>query len=103
MLKMFHNLKIKKIFAVTMVVLSLCCVLAITSFAAETAVDTSETIVTGITSIFQQVASNFSFTNLIKFIGIAIGSASVIALGWFGLRKVVKMIQSALMKGRVSV
>lgn len=92
-----------KIVIGAILVMSICVISSICCFAAVEGVDTSETIVTGITSIFESVASNFSFTNLIKFLGIAIGSASLLALGWFGLRKVIAMIQTALKKGRVRV
>ena len=97
--------KSKKLFGTVLVVMALVACLTICAFAEGTtpAVDDVTSITTGITTIFQSVASNFSFTNLITFIGIAIGSASVIALGWFGLRKVISMIQTALKKGRVKV
>lgn len=76
---------------------SICC------FAAEATGDSIDTISAGITSIFNSVASNFSFANLVKFLGLGIGACSLIALGYIGLRKLIRMIQNALNNGRVSV
>ena len=102
-IKAFYRSKYSKRVAVVIMTLAIMAMTMVTCFAAESSVDDATTIVTGITSIFEQVASNFSFANLIKFLGIAIGSCSVIALGWFGLRKVVSMIQTALKKGKVRI
>lgn len=97
--------KYSKLIVVAAVVAIMFTVTAISCFAEGTtaAVDDVTSITTGITTIFNSVASNFSFTNIVTFLGIAIGSASLIALGWFGLRKVVAMIQTALKKGKVRI
>ena len=92
----------KKI-AVVGLTLAIMAMTMVTCFAAESTVDDVETVASGITTIFEKVASNFSFTNLVKFIGIPIGACSVIALGWFGIRKTISMIQTALKKGKVRV
>lgn len=74
----------------------------VTSFAAE--VDTSDvsSITTGVKSVFSTVSGTFSFTNIIAMIGIAIGAAALLVLGWFGLRKVISMIKGAL-RGKLRV
>lgn len=87
---------------VGMCIMALSCVMC---FAADGtyAAETAESITSGITDIFQGLATTFSFANIVKFIGVAIGAAGLLALGWFGLRKVVAMIQTALKKGKVSI
>lgn len=82
--------------SVALLIVSLC----VNAFAA--AEDTSS-VVAGVTSTFSSLQTTFSFTNIITMIGIALGAASLLTLGWFGLRKVVSMIQTALKKGRVKV
>lgn len=59
--------------------------------------------VSGVTELFGDVTTVFTFANIISMLGIAIGAAAVLTLGWFGLRKVIRIIQTALKKGRVSV
>ncbi len=97
----FKGQKGKKllVIAMTVVVMAMSCV---NCFAAETTVDTSA-VYDGIESVFGTVSDIFSFSNIIAGIGIAIGSSALLTLGWFGLRKVIRMIQTALKKGKVSV
>lgn len=74
----------------------------VTSFAAEGDVSDVSSITTGVKSVFSTVSGTFSFTNIIAMIGIAIGAAALLVLGWFGLRKVISMIKSAL-RGKLRV
>lgn len=74
----------------------------VTSFAAEGDVSDVSSITTGVKSVFSTVSGTFSFTNIIAMIGIAIGAAALLVLGWFGLRKVISMIKGAL-RGKLRV
>lgn len=74
----------------------------VTSFAAEGDVSDVSSITTGVKSVFSTVSGTFSFTNIISMIGIAIGAAALLVLGWFGLRKVISMIKGAL-RGKLRV
>lgn len=74
----------------------------VTSFAAEGDVSDVSSITTGVKSVFSTVSGTFSFTNIIAMIGIAIGAAALLVLGWFGLRKVLSMIKGAL-RGKLRV
>ncbi len=76
------------------------CATAISSFAAE-AEDTSS-VVAGVKTVFDSVSGTFSFGNIVAMIGIAIAAAALLVLGWFGLRKVISMIKSAL-RGKLKV
>jgi len=87
---------------VALCIMAMSCVMCFASDGTYTP-ETAETITSGITEIFQGLATTFSFANIVKFIGVAISAAGLLALGWFGLRKVVRMIQIALKKGKVSV
>ncbi len=97
-------LKYKKLLGLVLAVAVIGCT-AVVSFAADgdPTPDTVSTITTGITTMYNQVASNFSFTNIVSFLGVAIGGCALLALAWFGLRKVISMIQTALKKGKVRV
>ncbi len=95
--------KYKKLIGIVCAIAIIGCT-SIVSFAADpVAPDDVQSIQTGITTMYNSVASNFSFTNLVSFLGIAIGGCAILALGWFGLRKVISMIQTALKKGKVRV
>lgn len=74
----------------------------VTSFAAEGGTSDVSSITTGVKSVFSTVSGTFSFTNIIAMIGIAIGAAALLVLGWFGLRKVISMIKGAL-RGKLRV
>ena len=97
-------LKYKKLIGIICAVAILGCT-SVVAFATdpEPSPDTVSTITTGITTMYNSVASNFSFTNIVSFLGVAIGGCALLALAWFGLRKVISMIQTALKKGKVRV
>lgn len=84
--------------AIISVIMSMC---AVMSFADPANTDISE-VTTGITSIFSNLTSTFNFTTIISILGIAIGAAALLYLAWWGLRKIVRMMTSAL-KGRLNV
>lgn len=73
---------------------------AITSFAAEGDPAFS---VSDITSVLNPIKEQFTFTNIATILAIVVGAAAVLTLGWFGVRKVISIIQKALKKGKVSV
>lgn len=75
---------------------------AISSFAADPAPADASSVVTGVKTVFDTVSGTFSFANIVSMIGIAIAAAALLVLGWFGLRKVISMIKSAL-RGKLRV
>lgn len=93
--------KTAKRFAVIFMTLAIMALSIVSCFAAS-AEDVSS-VTTGITTIFDGLSSTFNFANIVSFLGVAIGAAGLLALGWFGLRKVVAMIQTALKRGRVKI
>lgn len=58
---------------------------------------------TDIQSVLTPITANFTFANIAAILGIVVGAASLLTLGWFGVRKVISIIQRALKKGKVSV
>ncbi len=100
----FKGQKGKKllVIAMTIVVMAMSCV---NCFAAEVSdtVSNADAITEGIESVFNEVSSIFSFENILAAIGVCIGSCAVLVLGWFGIRKIIRMIQTALKKGKISV
>ena len=73
---------------------------AITSFAAEGG-DTFSA--SDLSQVLDPIKSQFSFSNILSILAIVVGAAAVLTLGWFGIRKVISIIQKALKKGKVSV
>lgn len=88
----------RKIFAVFSVV-SVAAMTAVTSFAAEDPAFS----VSDISTVLDPVKAQFTFTNIASILAIVIGAAAVLTLGWFGVRKVIRVIQTALKRGKVSV
>lgn len=73
---------------------------AVTSFAAEG--DTSFSA-SDISTVLNPIKEQFTFSNIATILAIVVGAAAVLTLGWFGVRKVISIIQRALKKGKVSV
>lgn len=73
---------------------------AVTSFAAEGDPAFS---VSDITTVLNPIKEQFTFTNIATILAIVVGAAAVLTLGWFGVRKVISIVQKALKKGKVSV
>lgn len=97
------NTKFGKLLAAFMCMVLLVCMGVVNSFAAEATPEDVSSVVDGVKGAFNTVSSTFTFANILSMVGIAIGAAALLTLGWFGLRKVISMIQKALKKGRVSV
>ena len=98
----FFKSKFGKVALTCLAVVTIVATMAVSCFAAET-VDYSAEAVTGITTIFVNISGVFTFANIVKMLAIGIGAAAGLTLSWFGLRKLISMIQKALKKGRVSV
>lgn len=76
--------------------------MAVNSFAAEAgASDTFNA--SDISTVLDPIKANFTFSNIASILAIVVGAAAVLTLGWFGVRKVISIIQRALKKGKVSV
>ena len=43
----------------------------------------------------------FTFSNIASILALVVGSAAVLVLGWFGVRKVISVIQTAIKSGRL--
>lgn len=89
----------RKIFGVCSAI-SVAAMTAVTSFAAEGDPTFS---VSDISTVLDPVKAQFTFTNIASILAIVIGAAAVLTLGWFGVRKVIRVIQTALKRGKVSV
>lgn len=56
-----------------------------------------------IQSVLTPVTDQFTFANVASILAIVVGAGAVLTLGWFGVRKVIRIIQTALKRGKVSV
>ena len=74
---------------------------AITSFAADPTAPAFN--VSDISTVLEPVKAQFTFSNIASILALVVGAAAVLVLGWFGVRKVIKVIQTALKRGKVSV
>lgn len=64
---------------------------------------TAATMVSEIQSVLTPITEEFTFANIAGILAIVVGGSAVLTLGWFGVRKVIKTIQTALKRGKVSV
>lgn len=58
---------------------------------------------TALEELLGNFTAQFTVGNIVTLLGIGIGSAIVLFLGWFGIRKLVSMLQTAFRKGQVKV
>ncbi|HIU35412.1 MAG TPA: hypothetical protein IAC53_02230 [Candidatus Fimenecus excrementigallinarum] len=65
--------------------------------------ETASTLMTEVGSVLEPITEQFTFANIAEILVIVIGAAAVLTLGWFGVRKVISVIQRALKRGKVSV
>lgn len=75
---------------------------AVTAFAAEGASDPAFNV-SDISTVLDPVKAQFTFANVASILALVVGAAAVLVLGWFGVRKVIAVIQSALKKSRLKV
>ncbi len=73
---------------------------AVTAFAAE---GDATFNASDISTVLDPIKAQFTFSNIASILAIVVGAAAVLTLGWFGVRKVISIIQRALKKGKVSV
>lgn len=74
---------------------------AVTSFAAEGG--SASFSISDISTVLDPIKSEWTFAKIAAILALAIGACVGLVLGWFGLRKVISMIQRALKKGRLAV
>lgn len=74
---------------------------AITAFAAEGSEPAFN--VSDISTVLDPVKAQFTFANVASILALVVGAAAVLVLGWFGVRKVISVIQNALKKSRMKV
>lgn len=96
------NSRIAKKVVGTVAVVSGVFATAISSFAADPTPADASSVVSGVQTVFNSVSGTFSFANIVSMIGIAIAASALLVFGWFGLRKVISMIKSAL-RGKLRV
>ncbi len=72
---------------------------SITAFAAEGSNEAVEAAKT----LMQQVTGTLNLTNIVAILGAGIGVVILLFLGWWGARKLIRMVMDAFKKGRVSL
>mgnify|MGYP007127095342 FL=1 len=75
---------------------------AITAFAADTAGTPAEGV-SAAKNLLDTAAGSLNITNVVAIIGAGIGAVVGLFLAWWGARKLVRMLVSALKKGKVAI
>lgn len=74
---------------------------AVTSFAAEG--NSASFSISDISTVLDPIKSEWTFAKIATILALAVGACVGLVLGWFGLRKVIRMIQTALKRGKLAV
>lgn len=98
-----QNSKLKKVFAVCMCLLVCCSSLVPMAFAADGTAVSDPTPKEAATQIFDSIYAELNFTTILSVLGVAIGAALAVFLGWWSIRKVTRMVMNAFSKGKVSI
>ena len=102
--KIRANSKLKRILCICGCLLVFANLLCVSAFAAPAADTVSEpTPAEAAQEVFNTMHGTFNFTNILSIIGVALGAALAIFIGWWAIRKVSKMVMNAFSKGKVSV
>lgn len=75
---------------------------AITALAADTAGTPAEGV-SAAKNLLDTAAGSLNITNVVAIIGAGIGAVVGLFLAWWGARKLVRMLVSALKKGKVAI
>ena len=76
---------------------------ALTAFAADGAAGTASEGVSAAKNLLDTAAGSLNITNVVAIIGAGIGAVVGLFLAWWGARKLVRMLVSALKKGKVAI
>lgn len=100
--KAMHSKHGKRVLAVGAAVCVMVCS-AVTCFAADgTTVDASEAV-TAATQVLDSVTAVLNITNVAAILSACMGSATLLFLAWWGVRKVVRVTVAAFAKGKLSI
>ena len=92
----------KKILLVALSFL-LVCAMSVSVFAAESGGTTQGQVTyNDISSIFEQISSQFSVSSIVSLLAGVLGVSIAFVFLWWAVRKLIKIVMSAIRKGRVS-
>lgn len=77
--------------------------LGVTAFAEEATVDYSADAVSAVESAFDTITSTITIGNVLLMVSISLATCVGFFFFWWGIRKVIRMVTTALRKGRISV
>lgn len=98
--KFTQNAKVKKVMGITMAIMCLASCFIVGCSATDV---TEPTPVSAATTVFQTLHESLNFTTILSVIGVALGAGVGIFLGWWAIRKVLRVVMSAFKKGKISV
>lgn len=101
MLQKLSSPKAKKILSTVMCLAVLSCFFVVGCCAADTTSDLgAKEAAQGVMDI---IHAQLNFTTVMEVIGVGLASAVAIFLGWWGIRKLVRIVMNAFKKGKVSI
>lgn len=101
MLQKLSSPKAKKIIGVCMCLAVLSCFFIVGCCAADTVTDMGAA--DAATEIMEIIHAQINFKTIIGVIGVGLATAVSIYLGWWGIRKLVRLVMTAFKKGKVSI
>lgn len=101
--KAVSNPKLKKKLAVVCCALMMCTMMVPLASAADATAGEYMSADEAATQMLGLVTAEINFGTILSVIGVGIGSALALMLGWWGLRKLLRMVLGAFRKGKVSL
>lgn len=101
--KLQKSPKLKKVICGVGAVVMCMTMLAPAAFATDGTGTTQMAPDAAATEVFGMLTEQINFTTILSVIGVALGAALAIFLGWWAIRKVSGMVLNAFKKGKVSV
>ena len=90
----------KKLMAMCMAVLCVCCMFALPA-SAESTVETVQW--SQFSGVLDNLTAQINVTNILAIVAALVGCAVGLAFMWWGVRKLIRVIMAAFKKGKVSV
>lgn len=99
--KLQKNPKLKKLMAGTFAIVMCMTILAPAALAVDGIATTEMAPEAAATEVFGMLTQQINLTTILSVIGVALGAALAIFLGWWAIRKITGIVMRAFSKGKV--
>ncbi len=101
--KLATNAKVKKAFTMCMCMALTLCMMAPACFAVDGATVTDVSPEDAATQVFGFISEQLNFTTILSVLGVVIGAALAMVLGWWAIRKIGSALMKAFKSGKLKI